>query len=136
MPEDSLVLPESTSNPETAQSRGRSRGFYELEAIRKRPAMWLGRKSLQDFYSFIGGYSYARTEDGVAPSAEEIEFTEFDAFVQRKYHGYDVGGWAAKIAYYHRDDAMALDEFFKLLDEFRNGKRQQRERKGRKRRKN
>jgi hypothetical protein len=36
-----------------------------------------------------------------------------------KYHRYDTGGLAWKIAYYYHGDADAFDEFFKLLTEFR-----------------
>ena len=99
--------------------------FYEvLDAIRRRPAMYLGRKSLHDLYTWLAGYSMGRRWAGLAPSDEELEFGGFDAFVQDKYDWRDVGGWAAKIAYYHREDARALDEFFRLLDEFRESKRQ------------
>lgn len=100
--------------------------FYELlDAVRRRPAMYLGRKSLHDLYVWLAGYGIGRMQAGLAPSDEEREFGEFDAFVQDKYDWHDVGGWAAKIAYYHREDASALDEFYKLLDEFRETKRQQ-----------
>ena len=100
--------------------------FYELlDDIRRRPAMYLGRKSLRDLDAWLQGYHMGKAEAGAAASDEEQEFREFDAFVQDKYDWHDVGGWAWKIAYYHRDDASALDEFFKLLDEFRESKQQQ-----------
>ncbi len=98
----------------------RPQSFYELlDAIRRRPPMYLGRKSLHDLHMWLAGYRMGRMLAGLAPSDEEREFDAFDAFVQDKYDWHDVGGWAAKIAYYHREDASALDEFFKLLDEFR-----------------
>lgn len=104
----------------------RPQSFYELlDAIRRCPAMYLGRSSLHDLFIWLVGYSMGRMEAGIVPSDEEREFEEFDAFVQEKYDWHDVGGWAAKIAYYHREDASALDEFFKLLDEFRERKRRQ-----------
>jgi hypothetical protein len=93
--------------------------FGLLAAIRERPGMYIGRKSLRDFYAWLNGYQFARMQTGVPPLADEAEFDGFDAFVCGKYRWHDVGGWAAKIAYYYRDDADALDEFFKLLDEFR-----------------
>jgi hypothetical protein len=100
-------------------------GFYELlEAIRRRPGMYLGQKSLRDFAAWLQGYFYGKSEAGLPDTEAEVEFRDFDEFVQEKYQWHDVGGWAAKIQYYHRDDAAALDEFFKLLDEFRESKRE------------
>jgi hypothetical protein len=97
--------------------------FGLLDSIRERPGMYIGRKSLRDFYAWLGGYRFARMQAGLARSTDEDEFEGFDAFVCEKYRWHDVGGWAAKIAYFHRDDAEALDEFFKLLDEFRASRR-------------
>jgi hypothetical protein len=98
--------------------------FYGLlNAIRNRPSLYLGRKSLKDLHSWLGGYGYARFQSGRECTADEQEFADFDEFVCRKYDWFDVGGWSAKIAYYNRDDAMAFDEFFKLLDQFRESKK-------------
>ena len=79
--------------------------------------MYLGHKSLAVLWSWLHGYDYAKLELRVARSAKE-EFRALDAFVCEKYRWHDVGGWAAKIAYHHGDDADAFDKFFKLLDEF------------------
>jgi len=83
---------------------------------------------------FLLGYQLGRIHSDIAPSHEEQEFREFDYFIQQKYRWYDVGGWAAKIQYFYRNEANALDEFFKLFDEFRESKRKKRERKQGKRR--
>jgi hypothetical protein len=97
--------------------------FGLLEAIRQRPGMYIGRKSLRDFRAWLDGFQFGRVQAGVEPLPDEAEFEGFDAFVCNKYRWHDVGGWAAKIAYYHRDDADAFDEFFRLLDEFRESRR-------------
>jgi hypothetical protein len=99
--------------------------FYDLlEAISKRPATYLGRKSLVAFSSWLQGYSFAKLESHATRSGDEEEFGLFDAFICEKYDWRDAGGWSAKIAYYHRDDAAAFDEFFKLLAEFRASREQ------------
>jgi hypothetical protein len=95
--------------------------FGLLDAIRERPGMYIGRKSLRDFYAWLGGYRFARMQAGLPPLPDAAEFDGFDAFVCDKYRWHDVGGWAAKIAYHYRDDADALDEFFALLEEYRAG---------------
>jgi hypothetical protein len=96
--------------------------FGLLDAIRERPGLFIGRKSLGDFSAWLDGYWFARMQGGLPPLPDEAEFDGFDAFVCAKYRWRDAGGWAAKIAYYYRDDALALDEFFKLVDEFRAAK--------------
>ena len=94
--------------------------FFDLLAdIRARPCLYLGRKSLLVFRSWLEGYRFGSSRPGLPPLPDESEFDGFDAFVCDKYRWHDVGGWASKIAYYHRDDALALDEFFNLVDEFR-----------------
>jgi hypothetical protein len=101
--------------------------FYGLLAmIREQPRMLLGQKSLRVLDAWLHGYRYAKMEAGSPLSAEEDEFRQFDAFVCEKYRWLDTGGWVAKVAYCHRDDADAFDEFFKLLDEFRAAKQSNR----------
>jgi hypothetical protein len=132
--------PEATSSTGECQGENvpvpqKLPGFYELlDSIRLQPELYTGRKSLQDFRMFLLGYQLGRIHSGIAPSHEEQEFREFDYFIQQKYRWYDVGGWAAKIQYFYWNDANALDEFFKLFDEFRESKRKKRERKQGKRR--
>jgi hypothetical protein len=126
MPDDLQKSIESEYyGPENVQVLGKMpETFYGLlDAIREWPVMFLGRKSLQVFDSWLLGYRYAKREIQRALSADEEEFRDFDDFVCQKYRWHDSGGWAAKIAYHHRDDAAALDAFFKLLDEFRESKR-------------
>ena len=124
MPEERQTAADTVYRAEDTKVRKMPDTFFGLlEAIRERPAMYIGRKSLRDFKAWLDGYWCARMQAGVPPLADEDEFEGFDSFVCDKFRWHDTGGWAAKIAYYERDDASALDEFFKLLDEFRAAKR-------------
>ena len=93
--------------------------FEVLDAIREKPGMYLGHQSLMALRYWIAGFHSGRTSTGAAQLPDETEFAGFDSFVCEKYRWHDSGGWAAKIAYHHRNDAEAFDEFFKLLDEYR-----------------
>lgn len=76
----------------------RPTGFYALlDAIEQSPPMYIGSRSLHDLFLFLNGYSCAIYEMGIVPSDEEVEFQEFDEFVQKRYRMHDTGGWARKI---------------------------------------
>lgn len=99
----------------TAENKSSMSGL--LESIRQWPAMYLGRKSVHDLHIWLQGL-----QTGLALSGDfenDVDFSAFDQFVQDKYNWHDVGGWAGKIAYHRRDEAIALDRFFELYDEFR-----------------
>jgi hypothetical protein len=97
--------------------------FGLLAAIRERPGIYIGQKSLRDLFAWLCGFRFARMMAKLPPLPDEGEFEEFDAFVCDEFRWHDVGGWAAKIAYYYRDDADAFDQFFVLLDKYRAGRR-------------
>lgn len=123
MPEDRQPPADAEYRKEDINVLPMPKTFFELLAvIRERPALCLGRKSLQAFRAWLHGYTFARLQAGLPPLPDDGEFDGFHAFVCDKYRWHDVGGWAAKIAYYYRDDDRALDEFFKLVDEYRSAK--------------
>jgi hypothetical protein len=118
--------PETASEPvKNQEQRNELLGFYALlDEIRKRPGLYLGQKSFQNLAPWLQGYFVGKEQAGAFVTEEELEFRDFDDFVQEKYDWHDVGGWAAKIQYHHRDDASAFEEFFRLLDEFKVQKRE------------
>ncbi len=121
----------STESAAQAQKNDRI-GFYAmLDEIRKRPGLYLGGNSFQRLDPWLQGYFYGKGESGAAATEEELEFRDFGEFVQKKYRWHDVGGWAAKIQYYCQDDASALTEFFRLLDEFKTQKQKDKKRRQR-----
>jgi hypothetical protein len=49
--------------------------FYNLlQKIQKRPALYLGRKSIFSLQAFLDGYYYARREIETHLTAQELEF--------------------------------------------------------------
>lgn len=96
-----------------------------LNEIRKRPAMYLGSKSLSSLWQFINGYTIKSQIEGTEDPYEK-DFARFDEFVQDYYcHSYIPGssaGWRSNIlARHYGREEDAFDDFFKLLDLFKEG---------------
>lgn len=96
-----------------------------LNEIRKRPAMYMGSKSLSSLRQVINGYTIKAQIEGTE-DAYENDFARFDEFVlDYRCHSYLTGstaGWCNNIlaANYGNEEA-ALNDFFKLFDLFREG---------------
>src|SRR4051794_22534614 len=86
--------------------------FEILDSIRERPGLYLGQKSVELLQVWLWGFTMGRAQAHLPPLPDLEEWRGFDDFVCGKYRWHDVGGWAAKIAYYYRDDATAMDKFF------------------------
>lgn len=123
MPDERLAPSDAVYRTEDTMARPMPDTFFGLlDVIRERPGMYLGRKSVELLQVLLLGIKLGRAQVGLPPLPDHDEWHRFDDFVCDKYRWHDVGGWAAKIAYYYRDDARALEEFFKLVDEFRAAK--------------
>ena len=88
-----------------------------LDDIRRRPYLYLERKSLQLLHAFISGCSfYYYVQEG-----KELGFTsKFTKFLNSKYpeiHG--TYNWANIIDKVSKNDMDAFDRFFEILDEFK-----------------
>jgi hypothetical protein len=86
--------------------------------IKNRPAMYLGRNSIMCFKSFIDGWNY-RTPETVADTEIMVEFQEW---VEDRFNLHNRHSWDRIILFYSQDDSTALDNFFKLFEEFLEGR--------------
>ncbi len=94
-------------------------GFYELiRKIRKRPALYLGKPSIDHLQVFLDGYTFARRELGVPLSQEEEYFEKFQEWIESKYNLPDTQSWMKIILFYSADERDALERFFNLFEEF------------------
>jgi hypothetical protein len=95
--------------------------LYEIfKKIKEKPALQLRRLSIFQLEAFYGGYTYARRDIGLPETEQEIEFGDFQDWLQRRYDIKTTQSWASIILFFSRDERDALDRFFELLDEFIN----------------
>jgi hypothetical protein len=93
--------------------------FYDfLQNIRKRPAMYLGQRSITRLHIFLCGYRFARSELGISQTEQEREFGEFQSWLEQKFNVETTQSWANIILSRTKNESQALDNFFELLDEF------------------
>lgn len=91
--------------------------IYEiLEQMKKRPAMYLGKKSIILLEAFINGYLDREKEidNNYIPS-----FSYFANYVKEYYDNQISNSWAKIILFYSADDEEAFDIFYNILDDFK-----------------
>lgn len=97
--------------------------FYELlKEIRRRPGLYLSRKSIFDFNSFLQGYEIARINLGLSKTEEEIQFDEFLEWIKEICPVKTNHTWANLLLFYSADERDALDKLFALFDDFQEQK--------------
>ncbi|RFC50893.1 MAG: hypothetical protein DVB22_001761 [Verrucomicrobia bacterium] len=90
-----------------------------IEAMRLRPGMYLGSKSLTAFADFLGGYQLARglheMEDDRLGIRIPPDFHEWVAY--RNHFRESTSGWCKMIVATSQSEEEAFDRFFELLAE-------------------
>jgi len=91
-----------------------------LKEIKKRPGMFLGKKSLLSLHSFLAGYMMARLDMGLSTTKQEQKFNDFAEWIPIKFNDNSTRSWAGIILLNSEDESQAFDRFFELLEEFKN----------------
>jgi hypothetical protein len=90
-----------------------------IDAIRQRPGMYLGSKSLTALYHFLGGYQLAcslhRIKDERLGLKNPYDFHDWVAY--RTHFRESTLGWCRMIVATSRSEEEAFDRFFELLKE-------------------
>ena len=106
----------------TIQLEVKSEYFNEmLQRIKQRPLMYLGKCSITRLHSFLIGYMGARQDLGLPTTEEETEFDKFQEWIQERFEIKSSHGWNDIILFYSADERDALDKFFELFEQFKNG---------------
>ncbi len=101
---------------------GQSEYLYGLlQRIKERPGMYLGRRSLTRLSMLLMGYSLARQELGLPLTEQEKKFGGFQEWIQSRFKITSSQGWDSIIVFYSADERDALDNFFRLFEQFLNG---------------
>ena len=91
-----------------------------LAAIRQRPGMYLGTKSLTALWHFSQGYGMALSNYGLPDqNALGIPHEMHDWVAYRLGYRESTAGWINMITEHHPAENEALKVFFELLDEYR-----------------
>ena len=100
----------------------KSEFFFEmLEKIKHRPGMYLGKCSINRLRSFLDGYMASRQDIGLPLTEQERKFDDFQEWIQERFKITSSHGWESIILFYSADERDALDNFFKLFEQFLNG---------------
>ena len=84
--------------------------FYEmLQRIKQRPGMFLGQCSITRLRAFLDGYMGSRSDLGLPPTQQELEFNQFQEWVQRRFKISSSHGWDSIILFYSADERDALN---------------------------
>ncbi|OUL26906.1 hypothetical protein BV372_26135 [Nostoc sp. T09] len=96
--------------------------LYEmLERIKQRPGMFLGKTSITQLRAFLDGYMSSRADLGLPPTQQEIQFNQFQDWIQTRFKITSSHGWDSIILFYSADEKDALNNFFELFEQFRKG---------------
>jgi hypothetical protein len=102
--------------------------LYEmLKRIQKRPGMFLGQCSITRLRAYLDGYMGSRTDLGLPPTQQELEFNQFQDWIQTRFKINSSHGWDSIILFYSEDEKDALNNFFELFEQFCNGESATRE---------
>ncbi|SKB11614.1 conserved hypothetical protein [Planktothrix sp. PCC 11201] len=91
-----------------------------LEKIQQKQGMYIGSPNINNLLMFLCGYQYACEAMELPESEQEMEFAEFQPWLQTKFGVNTSASWAKIILLYSSDETDAFKNFFDLLTEFRN----------------
>ena len=91
-----------------------------LQRIKDKPETYLGKPSITRLRMFLDGYGMARCDLGLPRRSQQKEFSGFQEWIQTRFNITSTHGWDDIILFYSVDERDALDNFFKLFEQFCN----------------
>lgn len=94
--------------------------FNVLEKVKSQPALYIGSSAIRDLRLFIVGYRFARSEMEISVDPEESDFHKnFQPWLQRRMGILTTKSWDKIILFQSSNETVAFQQFFQLLEEFR-----------------
>ncbi len=107
------------SNVPTISIEGKESPFRTvvalLEYLRNGICM-IGVPSVENLYSFLYGYAYAKANSGDSDGLHYL--SKFNSWVRERYGTASSQGWGKIIAFYSTSESEGLALFWKLYDDF------------------
>jgi hypothetical protein len=95
--------------------------LYEmLEKIKQKPGMFLGQCSITRLRAFLDGYMACREDLGLSPTQQELEFNQFQDWIEGRFKISSSHSWDSIILFHSADERDALNSFFELFEQFLN----------------
>jgi hypothetical protein len=91
-----------------------------LKNIKKRPNAYLFKKDIIHLRTLLAGYDLAKAEQNISLTKQDLEFDEFQQWIQDKYNVLASKSWATIILENSTNEEDAFNKFFELFNEFRN----------------
>lgn len=89
-----------------------------LDNIRKKPGLYLGKKSLHLLRAYMNGYLLGKAE-AIGDGEGDI-FLDFQSYIEDKFSMSQTPyGWVEIISSAYSSDEEAFDEFFKFYNDFK-----------------
>ncbi len=84
------------------------------------PRVYFCQDSITHLEAFFEGYWYAKREFNIPTTEKDREFKKFREWMRTKYTVGQDRSWSRVILFYSEDERDALNNFFKLYEEFKN----------------
>lgn len=76
----------------------------------------IGRPSVENLYSFLYGFAYAKANTG---NLDALDFlSSFNQLVRQRYKIETTQGWGKIIEFFSPDESSSISLFWKLYDDF------------------
>lgn len=86
-----------------------------LQTIKKRPCLYIGKKSLDRLVTYVSGYMHRAYE---AEGVHQEFLPGFQDYIAELYGIHSAHHWSSIIQFYCSYEEEAFDKFYELLDDF------------------
>ena len=94
--------------------------FELLDKIKERPSLYLSGDSINHLKAFLDGYYFCKHSFVLSNSLQDQNWFRFQQWIEEKYSIRTSQSWAQIILFFSTDECEALNNFFDLLEEFKN----------------